>query len=92
MSDIATTAVKAIESVGVAPKVKAFLAAVGGPGVILLILGFILDDADLKTAGIAALGAAVVGGGAGAAAGPGKVVVAEHTADPTPALPHEGVV
>lgn len=56
------------------PKVAAFLAAVGGPGIILLILGIVLDNDDLRTAGLTALGASVVGGGAGYKAKPGDVV------------------
>jgi hypothetical protein len=43
------------------PKVAAFLAAVGGPGIILLIVGIVIDNEELRAAGIALLGGGVLG-------------------------------
>lgn len=62
-----------VETVGISPKVQAVFYALGGPGLLLLILGFALDDDTLKTAGITALVAALGGAGAGAVAKPGTV-------------------
>lgn len=62
-----------VETVGISPKVQAVFIALGGPGLILLILGLVLDDDTLRTAGITALVAALGGAGAGAAASPGTV-------------------
>jgi hypothetical protein len=62
----------AVQTDGISPKVKAVFYGLGGPGLILLIVGFAIGDDTLKTAGITALIAALGGGGLGYAAQPGK--------------------
>lgn len=62
------------ETDGISPKVQAVFYALGGPGLILIIVGFVIDDDTLKTAGITALVAALGGAGAGYVAKPGAVV------------------
>lgn len=63
-----------MKTLGTSPKVAAFIAATSLPGVILLVLGAILDIAELRSAGLALLGGSVLGGGAGYSAPPGDVV------------------
>jgi hypothetical protein len=75
-----------MKTVGLSPKITAVLAAVGGPGVVLLILGLILDDETLRTIGLSLLGGSVVGGGAGFQAPPGDVVVDPAKAPPSDEL------
>lgn len=58
---------------GLSPKVAAVIAALGGPGVILLILGLVLKDETLKTIGLSLLGGGALGGAAGYKASPGDV-------------------
>jgi hypothetical protein len=70
--------VKVQETDGISPKVKAVFYGLGGPGLILLILGLVIGDDTLKTAGITALVAALGGAGVGYAAPAGK------TKDTTP--------
>lgn len=62
-------------TIGLSPKVQAFLAAVGGPGLLLLILGLVIGDDTLKTAGLSLLAGSAVGGAAGYKAPPGEVIV-----------------
>jgi hypothetical protein len=61
-----------VQTDGISPKVKAVFYGLGGPGIILLILGIALDDDTLRTAGITALVAALGGGGLGYTAQPGN--------------------
>ena len=61
--------------IGISPKVQAFIAAVGGPGLILLIIGLVVGDDDLRTAGLALLVGSGVGGAAGYRAPAGEVAV-----------------
>lgn len=62
-------------TLGISPKVQAFIAAIGGPGLILLALGLILDDSELRTAGLALLVGSGVGGLAGYKAPPGEIAI-----------------
>lgn len=62
-------------TIGISPKVTAFLAAVGGPGILLIILGLILGDADVRNAGLILIGGAGAGTAAGYKAPPGEVVI-----------------
>jgi hypothetical protein len=59
---------------GISPKVQAFVAALGGPGIILLLLGLVLGDDTLRTAGLTALAGGAIGGAAGYRAPAGEVV------------------
>lgn len=63
-----------MQTLGISPKVLAFLSAVGGPGVLLLVLALIIHDDQLRTVALTLLGATAAGGAAGAKAGPGDVV------------------
>jgi hypothetical protein len=60
---------------GVSPKVIAVIVAIGGPGLVVLILGLVLGDSELRAAGLALLLAAVGGGGAGYHAPAGETTV-----------------
>lgn len=71
-------------TIGISPKVQAFMAAIGGPGLLLLVLGLIIGDAELRAAGIALLTGAVVGGGAGYRAPAGQVLI--HQGPPSDEL------
>ena len=62
-------------TLGISPKVKAFIAALGGPGIVLLIIALATGDTDLRTVAISLLGGAAVGGGAGYVAPPGEVAI-----------------
>lgn len=64
-------------TIGLSPKVAAFLAAVGGPGLILLILGLAFGDDTLKTVGVSLIGGGAVGGAAGYRAPAGAVATQE---------------
>jgi hypothetical protein len=66
-----------METIGISPKVKAFMAAVGGPGIVLLILGVIIDDDTLRTVGLSLIGGGTAGGFAGYRAKPGAVATTE---------------
>ncbi len=61
--------------IGLSPKIQAVIATLGGPGLLLLILGIALGDDTLRTAGITALAGGALAGGAGLRASPGEVVV-----------------
>lgn len=68
-----------VETIGVSPKVLTIWFGVGGPALVLLILGLVIPDDTLKTAGITGLVAALGGGGAAYYAKPGTVSVGVST-------------
>lgn len=63
-----------MKTIGISPKVWIPTVALFVAGVALVVLGAILDDHDVRTIGLTALGAAVAAGGAGFTASPGNVV------------------
>jgi hypothetical protein len=66
-----------MNTIGLSPKVAAVLAAVGGPGIILLVLGLVFSDETLKTVGLSLIGGSAVGGAAGYHAPAGAVAGGE---------------
>jgi hypothetical protein len=67
-----------MKTLGISPKVTAVLAALGGPGIVVLILGIALNDETLRTVGISLIGGGALGGAAGYKAKPGVVVLPEN--------------
>lgn len=63
-----------MKTIGISPKVWIPTVALFVAGIALVVLGAILDDHDVRTIGLTALGAAVAAGGAGFSASPGNVV------------------
>jgi hypothetical protein len=63
-----------MKTIGISPKVWIPTLALFTAGIVLVVLGAILDDHDVRTMGLTALGAAVAAAGAGYSAAPGNVV------------------
>lgn len=63
-----------MKTIGISPKVWVPTLSLFLAGIILIVLGAVLDDHDVRTIGLTALGAAVAAGGAGYSASPGNVV------------------
>lgn len=61
-------------TIGLSPKVKNPALLLVGVGLLLVIVGALIPDGDLRTIGITALGSGIAGFGAGYASEPGVVI------------------